>query len=134
DSAGRALVDRISRLGRARNVTPLLATQVLRDVNELEGLIGAAFCFGVESESEARGALALLGLDEQDQTLLRKLLAYRRGSCLMRDYEGRVGPVQIELDPILLSALDTRPERAERRDECAEIRIEPPDAVPSANV
>ena len=57
DAAGRSLVDRISRLGRAQNVTPLLATQVLGDVDELEGLIGAAFCFGVETEAEARKAL-----------------------------------------------------------------------------
>jgi hypothetical protein len=110
DSAGRALVDRISRLGRARNVTPLLATQVLSDVEELEGLIGAAFCFGVESEREARAALRLLHMDDEDPSLQQRLIAFRRGRCLMRDYEGRVSPVQIDLlDPELLTALDTTP-------------------------
>ena len=111
DSSGRALVDRISRLGRSRNVTPLLATQVLRDVDELNGLIGAAFCFGVETESEARQTLSLLGLDDEDQNLRRQLVSYRRGVCLMRDYQGRVSPVRVELGPALLAALDTRPER-----------------------
>jgi AAA domain-containing protein len=114
DAAGRSLVDRISRLGRAQNVTPLLATQVLGDVDELEGLIGAAFCFGVETEREARKALRLLGLDEDDATLQQRLQSFRRGRCLMRDYEGRVSPVQIDLvDPDLLDALDTTPERRE---------------------
>jgi hypothetical protein len=110
DTAGRALVDRISRLGRSRNVTPLLATQVLGDVDELEGLIGAAFCFGVEIEREARKALRLLHLDEDDSELIQRLMSYRRGRCLMRDFEGRVSPVQVDLvDDSLLEALDTTP-------------------------
>jgi hypothetical protein len=112
DSAGRALIDRISRLGRARNVTPLLATQVLGDVDELEGLIGAAFCFGVETEREARDALRLLHLDEDDDGLKQRLVGFRRGRCFLRDYEGHVSPVQIDLlDPDLLAALDTTPVR-----------------------
>jgi hypothetical protein len=113
DSAGRALMDRISRLGRAQNVTPLLATQVLGDVDELEGLIGAAFCFGVETEREARAALRLLHLDEEDRSMQQRLIAYRRGRCLMRDYDGRVSPMQVDLmDPDLLDALDTTPQAA----------------------
>jgi hypothetical protein len=112
DTAGRTLVDRISRLGRARNVTPLLATQALSDVDELDSLIGAMFCFGVESEREARSALRLLHLDEQDQALQQRLMAFRRGRCLMRDYEGRVSSMQVDLlDPQMLSALDTTPHR-----------------------
>jgi hypothetical protein len=110
DNAGRALVDRISRMGRARNVTPILATQVLGDVEALEGLIGAAFCFGVESEREASAALRLLRLDDDD-ALRQRLLAFRRGRCFMRDYDGRVSPVQVDLlDRSLLQALDTTPD------------------------
>jgi hypothetical protein len=111
DSAGRALVDRISRMGRAQNVTPLLATQVLGDVDQLDGLIGATFCFGVESEREAQAALRLLRLDEDDESLVQRLLSFRQGRCFMRDFEGRVSPVQIDLvDPELLRALDTTPD------------------------
>jgi hypothetical protein len=111
DSSGRALVDRISRLGRAQNVTPLLATQVLGDVDQLDGLIGAAFCFGVDSEREARAALRLLRLDEDDDRLVQQMLWFRRGRCFMRDYEGRVSPMQVDLlDPELLHALDTTPD------------------------
>ena len=110
DSAGRALVDRISRLGRAQNVTPLLATQVLGDAAELEGLVGALFCFGVETDAEAERALRLLRLDSDDERLRRQLTSFRRGRCLLRDYRGRVGPIQVDLvDPELLAALDTTP-------------------------
>jgi hypothetical protein len=110
DGAGRSLVDRISRQGRALNVTPLLATQILGDVDDLEGLIGAAFCFGVESEGEARKSLRLLHLDEDDAELRSRLLGFRRGRCLMRDFADHVAPVQIDLvDPELLRALDTTP-------------------------
>ncbi len=110
DTAGRALVDRISRLGRAQNVTPLLATQALSDVDELDSLIGAMFCFGVESEREARAALRLLHLDEHDHAMQQRLVSFRRGACLMRDYEGRVSAMQVDLlEPQLLAALDTTP-------------------------
>jgi hypothetical protein len=114
DAAGRALVQRINRLCRSQNATPILATQVLADVSELENLIGALFCFGVETEREARHALELLRMDADDSRLRAQLQGFRRGSCFMRDYEGRVAPVQIEpVDPAILHALDTTPRRSE---------------------
>ena len=112
--AGRALVDRINRLGRSQNATPILATQALADVAELENLIGAVFQFGVETEQEATRALELLRLDADDDRLRQQLISFRRGRCLMRDYQGRVSAIQIDLiDPRLLDALDTTP-RSER--------------------
>jgi hypothetical protein len=114
DGAGRALIDRISRQGRAMNVVPLLATQVIGDAGELEDLIGAVFSFGVESEREARAALRLLQLDDDDPELVQRLLGFRRGRCFMRDYGGRVSPVQVDLvDAELLDTLDTTPDRGE---------------------
>jgi AAA-like domain len=134
DASGRSLVDRISRLGRAQNVTPLLATQMLGDVDELDGLIGAAFCFGVETEREARRALRLLGLDEDDDGLQQRLMAFRRGRCLMRDFEGRVSPVQIDLgDPRLLAALDTTPQRADDEEIALEVEDDDPWSDPWGN-
>lgn len=113
DAAGRRLIDRILRVGRAENVTPLLTTQVLGEVDELEGLVGACFCFGVETDAEARKALRLLRLDEDDEALRGRLMSFRRGRCMMRDYEGRVSPIQVDLvDPELLAALDTSSGRA----------------------
>jgi len=112
DSAGLALLQRINRLCRALNATPILATQVIGDLQGLEELTGCLLAFGVQTDSEARRVLTLLGLDPEDQDTRSQLLAFRRGRCLMRDYDGRVGPVQIDAgDPALLAALDTTPNR-----------------------
>jgi hypothetical protein len=110
DAAGRAFVQRINRLCRSQNATPILATQVLADVAELEDLIGAYLCFGVETDAEAARALQLLHLDADAGALQAQLRAFRRGRCFMRDYDGRVGAIQVDpVDPALLDALDTTP-------------------------
>jgi hypothetical protein len=109
DSQGRALLERISRLGRSQNITPMLATQMLGDASELEPLVGALFAFGVETEAEARHALELLRLDPDDDGAVSRLLGYRAGRCYLRDFSGQVAPVQIEVPPWLLERLDTTP-------------------------
>ncbi len=111
DTQGRALLERISRLGRSQNITPILATQMLGDTAQLEPLVGALFAFGVETESEARRALQLLRLDAEDESAIKRLLGYREGRCYMRDFSGQVAPVQIQPPPWLLSALSTTPVR-----------------------
>jgi hypothetical protein len=116
DNQGRALLERISRLGRSQNITPILATQMLGDAAELEPLVGAFFAFGVETEVEARKALALLRLDEDDENAIQQLLGYREGRCYMRDFESQVAPVQVEPPPWLLEKLDTTPRRQEGLD------------------
>jgi hypothetical protein len=116
DTQGRALLERISRLGRSQNITPILATQMLGDAAELEPLVGALFAFGVETEVEARKALALLRLDEDDEGAIQQLLGYREGRCYLRDFEGQVAPVQIEPPAWLLGELDTTPGREEALD------------------
>jgi hypothetical protein len=111
---GRRLVDRLARLGRSQNATLLLASQQLGDIGELEALVGTKLIFGLETVAEAQRALALLGLDPDDQQLIARVRAYRRGRCLMRDLDDRIAEVQIDLvDPELLDALDTTP-RARR--------------------
>ena len=104
DTQGRALLERISRLGRAQNITPILATQMLGDAAELEPLVGALFAFGVETEAEARKALALLRLDPDDEAAIQRLLGYREGRCYLRDFDGQVAPIQIEPPAWLLGA------------------------------
>jgi hypothetical protein len=113
DTQGRALLERISRLGRSQNITPILATQMLGDAESLEPLVGALFAFGVETEPEARKALGLLRLDPDDSAAVRQLLAYRAGRCYLRDFDGQVAPIQIEPPAWLLRELDTTPSRAE---------------------
>jgi hypothetical protein len=111
DSQGRALLERISRLGRSQNLTPILATQMIGDAAELEPLVGAFFAFGVETEDEARRALALLRLDPEDEAARRRLTGHRAGRCHLRDFSGQVGLVQIEPPAWMLERLDTTPGR-----------------------
>lgn len=111
DTQGRALLERISRLGRSQNITPILATQMLGDAAELEPLIGALFAFGVETEAEAHRALSLLRLDPDDEQAVQRLLGYRKGRCYLRDFNGQVAPVQIDPPPWLLGELNTTPAR-----------------------
>jgi hypothetical protein len=107
---GRALLNRLVRLGRAYNATVLLATQRLEELGDLSDLVGTYFVFGQESDREARRALELLGLDPADATLVARVKEFRRGRCLMRDLDGRVGELQVDLAvPGLLEALDTTP-------------------------
>jgi hypothetical protein len=113
DSQGRALLERIARMGRSQNITPILATQMLGDAAELEPLVGALFAFGVETEVEARKALALLRLDPDDEAATQRLLGYREGRCYFRDFNGQVAPIQIDPPPWLLGELNTTPHREE---------------------
>ena len=118
---GRRLVDRLARLGRSQNVTLILATQRLGDIGDIEELVGTRLIFKIETPAEAKRALALLGLDEDDEALVQQLRDYEKGLCLMRDIGDRVAEVQIDLVyDDLLQALDTSPERARRAEELME--------------
>jgi AAA-like domain len=113
DSQGRALLERISRLGRSQNITPILATQMLGDAADLEPLVGALFAFGVETDAEARRVLELLRLDPGDEAATQRLVGYRAGRCYLRDFSGQVAPIQIEPPPWMLERLDTTPTRGQ---------------------
>jgi hypothetical protein len=41
-------------------------------------------------------------------------MQFRRGRCFMRDYEGRVGAIQVDPGAELLELLDTTPGRARK--------------------
>lgn len=112
DAVGLALVQRIVRMCRSQNATPVLVTQVVDDVGTVADMVGCFFAFGVETDAEAQRVLGLLGLDADDVQLRAQLRSFRKGRCLMRDYEGRISPIQVDLaDPGLLRALDTTPRR-----------------------
>ncbi len=97
-------------MGRAFNATVLLGTQRTADLGELADLIGTYLLFGQDSDAEARRALALIGLDPDSEDLVRLLGELRKGRCLMRDLDGRVGEIQVDLaDPRLLAAFQTTP-------------------------
>lgn len=109
DSVGRRLIEHLNRWARSEFATPILVTHLVSDAEEVDNLIGARFAFGMEAEEEARKALSLLRLDGEDERLRQQLLQFRRGRCFMRDYFGRVAPIQVEPGGELLEALDTTP-------------------------
>jgi hypothetical protein len=124
DPAGRLLLAGLQRMGRSEFAVPIIGTQLVTDAlgdrEALDNLVGATFAFGMRSQTEAARALALLGLDAEDERLRRTLLELRPGQCLMRDHEGRVEAVQIDLAaPRLLRALSTTPRVDETHDAAA---------------
>jgi hypothetical protein len=109
DSQGRALLERMSRLGRSQNVSTILSTQILGDADDLKPLIGSFFAFGVETDDEAKAALTLLRLDPDDEQAVRRLLGFRAGRCHLRDFAGQVAAIQVEPPRWMLERLDTTP-------------------------
>jgi DNA helicase HerA-like ATPase len=107
---GRQIIHRLVRLGRAYNATLLLGTHRIADLGDLADLIGVVFVFGQDSDAGAAAALRFIGL-EPTPDLVGKVREFRAGRCLMRDLNGRVGEVQIDLvQPHLLQALSTTPQ------------------------
>jgi hypothetical protein len=107
---GRALLNRLIRLARAFNATVLVATQRLADLGDLSELFGVYLLFGQETEAEARAGLVQIGL-AAETPLVQRLTEYRRGHCLARDLDGRVGEMQVDpVFPELLAALDNTPQ------------------------
>ena len=115
DPVGRMLLASLQRMGRSELAVPIISTQLVSDTlldgrASLENLIGATFVFGLRSQREAERALELLNLDPEDRLLRDSLLEFDTGRCIMRDHEGRVEAVQIEvLVPRLLEAFSTTP-------------------------
>jgi hypothetical protein len=124
---GRLLLNRLVRLGRSMNATVLLATQRLADLGDLSELIGVWLIFGQTSDAEAERALAMVGLDPTDRELRGRLVENRRGRCLERDLDGRVGELQVDLPDSLLEALDTTPNA-----KAPEVQLDLPDSLPEA--
>lgn len=115
-SAGRALIEQLTRWGRSENATTILITHLVADAEEIDNLIGPRFIYGFESEDEARKALRLIRLDDRDEQMVQRVLTFRKGRCFFRDNHGRVVCMQFDLaDPALLAELDTTPSRARDR-------------------
>ncbi|MDX6377447.1 MAG: hypothetical protein QOE98_1750 [Gaiellaceae bacterium] len=113
DPAGRLLLSALQRMGRSELAVPIISTQLVSDAvsdrEALDNLVGATFVFGMRSEREAARALALLGLDADDERERRRLLELEAGACLMRDHRGRIEAVQVDVPATLLDALSTTP-------------------------
>ena len=121
DPVGRGLLASLQRMGRSELAVPIISTQLVADMlvgerDSLENLLGATFVFGLRSEAEAARALALLGLDPEDEPRRRRLLELDAGRCLFRDHSGRVEAIQVDVAvPSLLRALSTTPAPGSRQ-------------------
>ncbi len=114
---GRQIIHRLVKFGRAFNATLLLGTHRVADLGDLAELIGVVFVFGQDSDSAAAAALQFIGLPPAPG-LIARVREFRAGHCLMRDLQGRVGEVQIDLVyPHLLQALTTTPSQPARSEQ-----------------
>jgi hypothetical protein len=114
DPASRLLLQGLQRMGRSELAVPIISTQLVTDTmgdgDTLAPLLGATVVFGVRSEAEAARSLSLLGLDPDDERLRRQLLDFGAGRCLLRDHQGRVEAVQVDMaSRRLLTQLSTTP-------------------------
>jgi AAA-like domain len=111
---GRALVNRLVRFTRRYNATVLLLTQLLEDAPVIRELVRTWFIFGQDSEEQSQLGLSLAGVQPTDAHV-RRLQGAVAGRCVMRDLQGRVAEIQIDVaDPELLAALNTAPPAAEQ--------------------
>lgn len=109
---GQRFLSRVLRMARSMNVTVLLMTQLIGDLEKLKDLIGVIFAFRQQNADQARANLRLLGLEEDNEKLIAHLLSYSDGRCLMRGLDKRV--VAMRFDPFdsdFLRLADTNPSR-----------------------
>jgi hypothetical protein len=113
-SVGRQLLDRTSRLSRSQNLSLLLSTQQVVDAEEIEGLIGAYFSGGVETEEEARRSARQQRLDDDDPALIQRFLGFNAGRFYYRDINGQSVPLQTDpCERRLFSLFGTPPPRTD---------------------
>ncbi|HWC48431.1 MAG TPA: ATP-binding protein [Solirubrobacterales bacterium] len=95
-SVGRSMLDDAARKSRSKNLSLLLSTQQIIDAEEVEGLIGAYFSGGVETEEEAERSARHQRLDPGDPGLIRRFQSYQEGRFFYRDINGQSVPLQID--------------------------------------
>lgn len=111
-SEGRRFLSRLIRMSRSMNVTVVLLSQLLGDLDKLSDLIGVSFFFRQETDDQARAVLRMLGRDEDNRALIDMLRGFTDGRCLMRGLDGRVVAMRFDpADPDFLHLADTNPTR-----------------------
>ena len=109
---GETLSNKLVRAGRAMNAGVYFVTQASGDVakESLKNNIGLKFAFRSTDIAEIKQTLEFFGIDKEDENNQKRLRDLENGQCLLQDFYGRVGVVQIH--PVfeeLLTAFDTRP-------------------------
>jgi hypothetical protein len=106
---GQRLLNEAMRFSRSENLIPILATQNATDFlpradeEDLTGLFAWKIMLHLESQEQVEAALRILGMvDEDPRQWTKRFAEYRNGRGLVRDPEGRIGEMQIEVLPRVL--------------------------------
>jgi hypothetical protein len=113
-SQGRALVQRLARTGRSKNLALLLISQNAGDFLDetVSNCFSAKFAFRSTHRDEVEAVLKLVHLDDtaEHASVVRYLA---NGECIFSDVAGRIGTARIDLVlDALTGAFDTRPSRS----------------------
>lgn len=108
-SDGLRFLSRILRMARSMNVTVLMLTQLIGDLERLKDLIGVVMSFKQQNDDQARANLRMLGLDEGNEYLVGRLRGFSDGLCLMSGLDGRVVQMQVDPGEEFLRVADTNP-------------------------
>lgn len=110
---GRHLMEKLSRLGRARNTAVVFISQNAGDLADdtVRNALSAVLAFRAGSSDEAQDALRLVGV-ENTRRHRQAITDLATGECLLRDFDHRVGTVYLHrITDQLRQALNTTPGR-----------------------
>lgn len=118
---GAAMMEKAMRLGRSKNLSFVLGTQVYDDITHLplNDMVSTHFMFRNSTEAVTR-ALAALGRNASgdNSRLLNLVTSLTKGECLMRDWMEQFAPVQIHAwREEWNEAFETNPEDVKEEDE-----------------
>lgn len=126
---GAQLVEAVARMGRSRNTALALVSQNGKDLLDeaVCNCLSTVFVFRATDPSEIAADLELLGLADTESNRARvlQLPIGRSSEALMRDSDGRVGQVRIDLShlPNVVEAFDSTPSDDKARTQAAARRI-----------
>lgn len=103
--AGRKLYNEALRLSRSENLIPLMGSQNATDFearegeDDITGLFGWKFMYRLDSLAQVKAALRIMGMTDEDPNKWIKIFSdkYKKGYGLVKDPEGRIGELQVEL-------------------------------------
>ncbi|MFS0883082.1 ATP-binding protein [Metabacillus niabensis] len=103
---GTKLLNEALRFSRSENLIPIIASQNATDFvareneEDLTGLFAWKFMLHLESESQVEASLKILGMtDSISKDWVNRFARYSNGYGLVRDPEGRIGEMQVEVIP-----------------------------------
>jgi hypothetical protein len=115
---GQRLINDALRFSRSENLIPIMASQNATDFlprseeeEDFTGLFAWKFMLHLESTEQVKAALQIMGMtDVNPREWEKRFNNYRDGYGLVKDPEGRIGEMQVDVVPgWLLEYFDTTP-------------------------